>query len=113
MEPLLASAYAKLNRADETAKNLEAEIRAFLAENPEPYRIVGELKNENKEYVFIAFGELVVPSRFAILFGEVMYQLRTALDHLLSALVHANGGAPNDRQQFPICSTPEKFIEAT
>jgi hypothetical protein len=41
----------------------------------------------------------------------VVYHLRTALDHLLSALVLVNGGTPTEAHQFPICSTPEKFIE--
>lgn len=41
-----------------------------------------------------------------------MHQLRTSLDHLLFALVVANGSTPTDRQQFPIASTPQKFTEA-
>ena len=58
-------------------------------------------------------GELVIPIRFSVLLGEVMYQLRTALDHLLSALVAVHGETPTDKHQFPICSTPEKFLEAS
>jgi hypothetical protein len=111
MPHLLDSANAKLDRAEETANELMREIDVFIQQNPSPYRIVGHLRND-REYVFTAFGELVIPLRFAVLFGEVVYQLRTALDHLLSALVIANGGTPSVKHQFPICSRPEIFVEA-
>ena len=107
------STRAKIDRADEVAQNLNAEIDAFLRTNPNPYRIVGQLRNSNREYVFTGFGELVIPIRFSVLVGEVMYQLRTALAHLVSALVTAHGGTPSDKHQFPICSTREKFLEAS
>jgi hypothetical protein len=106
-----SSANAKLQRATETGNILEHEIHAFLEENPNPYQIVGELRNR-REYVFTAFGELQVPLRFSLLFGEVVYQLRTSLDHLLAALVTANASTPTDKHQFPIASTPAKFKEA-
>jgi hypothetical protein len=112
MAGLLESANAKLQRAVETGQVLLAEIEAFLSANPTPYRIVGELRNQNTEYVFTAFGQLPVPIRFSVLLGEILYQLRTALDHLLTALVTANGSTPTDKHQFPICSTPEKLVEA-
>lgn len=108
----LESARAKAQRAEETIQSLNAEIDAFLRANPNPYRIVGQLRNENREYVFAAFGELAIPIRFSVLVGEVMYQLRTSLDHLLSALVVANGGTPTYKHQFPICSTAARFAEA-
>ncbi|HYS55602.1 MAG TPA: hypothetical protein VER58_17725 [Thermoanaerobaculia bacterium] len=109
----LESAKAKLTRAEETAGTLVAEVDAFVRANPNPYRVTGELRNGNREYVFTAFGELDIPIRFSVLVGEVMYQLRTALDHVLAALVVANGNVPSDRHQFPICSAPEKFAEAS
>ena len=56
MPSLRDSARAKIERADETAQNLNAEIDAFLRANPNPYRIVGQLKNENREYVFTCRG---------------------------------------------------------
>jgi hypothetical protein len=111
MTQLLDSANAKVLRAEETAQALLAEIGAFIDANPTPYRIVGELRNGN-EYVFTAFGQLEIPIRFPVLIGEVMYQLRTALDHLLGALVTQNGGTPTDRHQFPIASTSTRFAEA-
>lgn len=35
--------------------------------------------------------------------GEVLYNLRSALDHLVEQLVLANGGKPTPKNQFPIC----------
>jgi len=105
------SANAKIARAEETAVVLLHEIELLLKANPQPFLVTGELR-EGTNYVFTAHGALDVPVRFAVLFGEIMYHLRTALDHLLSALVRANGALPTDNHQFPIASTPEKFVQA-
>ncbi|MGB9381645.1 hypothetical protein [Candidatus Binatus sp.] len=103
---------AKIQRAEESIQNLNREISEFILANPDPYRIVREFQNERRDYVFIAFGELAVPNRFAVLVGEILYQLRSSLDHLISALVKKEGGTPSRRHQFPICTTCEKFKEA-
>ena len=107
----LESTNAKIARAEETADLLLREVAAFLSAHPTPFRVTGELRG-GKNYVFTAYGSLEVPVRFAVLTGEIMYQLRTALDHLLSALVLANATLPTDKHQFPIASTAEKFAAA-
>lgn len=37
--------------------------------------------------------------------GEVLHNLRSALDHLADALVRANGGTPTEYTAFPISTT--------
>lgn len=104
------SAVAKVARAEETARHLLREITTWLQSHPAPFLVTGQLRGT--DYVFRATGTLEVPVGFAILVGEIFYQLRTALDHLLAALIIANGGTPNDKHQFPIASTAERFAEA-
>ena len=50
------------------------------------------------------------PLRLSILVGEVLFNLRSALDQLIWALA-VIGTGPGERNQFPIFDTPEKFKE--
>lgn len=109
---LLAGIGEKIKRAEENIKNLNCEIRSFILANPSPYRIVREFQNDGLDYVFTGYGELEVPPRFAVLTGEVIYLLRSSLDHLVWALVEKQGAAHTTSHQFPVCGTREKFIEA-
>jgi hypothetical protein len=109
---LLASCRAKIERAEESIQNLNREITAFLVANPKPYRMVREFRNDGRQYAFIAFGNPVVPARFAVIAGEIVHHLRSSLDHLLCALVVNNGGSPTRQHQFPIYTSPKAFDEA-
>ncbi len=44
--------------------------------------------------------------------GEIVYHLRTTLDHFICHLVSKNGGTPTHRHQFPICDAIEKYKAA-
>ena len=107
----LDSIKAKIERADKTLHDLNGEIVAFIRAHSDPYRIVREFRNQGKDYVFIAFGELAVPLRFSVLAGEILYHLRSSLDHLVWKLVEEEGGTPTRANQFPICATAEKFAK--
>ena len=102
----------KIQRADENVRNLDTEISVFLLANPHPYRVVKEFQNNGRDYVFKLYGELKVPLRFAVLAGEIIYQLRSSLDHLLWALVEKQGATHKSSHQFPIAATAEEFVEA-
>lgn len=103
---------AKIQRAEESIRNLDGEITAFLHREPPPYKIVGQHQKEGLEYAFVAFGDPEVPLRFAVLAGEIIHHLRSSLDHLVYALIIQNGGTPTKNNQFPICATTEKFDQA-
>ncbi len=51
-----------------------------------------------------------VPSRYSILVGETFYNLRAALDYLVYELARRDTGIPQERTQFPITDTPERFF---
>jgi hypothetical protein len=48
----------------------------------------------------------VLNPAWTILVGEVVFQLRSALDHLAWQLVELDGGTPGEQTQFPIRDTP-------
>ena len=104
---------SKVKMAEENIKNLNAEIEAFVSAHPNPYRIVKELQNEGRDYVFKGFGQLDVPLRFAAICGEIIYLLRSSLDHLVWALVEKQGGTHISSHQFPICATREEYLTAS
>ena len=98
---------AKLDRADESIHNLNLEISSFLRDN---YRIERHFDAQSRKYVFSAFGESEVPPRFSVLIGEVLYNLRSALDHLVTQLARIGpGGGKDNVLEFPICRTSESF----
>jgi hypothetical protein len=79
----LESARLKLARALEHLKAIERCIRRYAARNP--YKVITE--SDGKETLHIAEHP---PDTIAILAGEMVYQLRSALDHLAFDLVKAN-----------------------
>jgi hypothetical protein len=47
--------------------------------------------------------------RISVLFGEVCYNLRSALDYLVYQLAELDSGSAQDGTQFPIVDAPEDF----
>jgi hypothetical protein len=54
-------------------------------------------------------GGTLASMRVLILVGEICYNLRGALDYLVFELAKHDSGAPQEKTQFPIVDTPEKF----
>ena len=48
----------------------------------------------------------------ALFIGDIVHNLRTALDHLAWQLVEAGGGMPNKDTFFPICERVEQYASA-
>jgi hypothetical protein len=105
----LDGCWAKIERAKEQISNLDAEITALLASGV--YSIVGENQPERRRYAFKLLGP-PVPLRFAVIAGEIVHHLRSAFDHVVWALAKKNAIPDDERIQFPVCDTPEKFEKA-
>jgi len=110
MNAYLEGIRAKLNRANEQIYSLNLEIASFLSDN---YRIASHCNVESRQYIFTAFGQPEVPPRFSVLIGEIVHNLRSCMDHLVTqlAVLGPGGGNPNVLE-FPICRTPEKFEDS-
>jgi hypothetical protein len=50
-----------------------------------------------------------LPKGLGVIVGDLVHNARSALDHLISALVLANGSKITRDHAFPICESPEKF----
>lgn len=108
----LASCWAKLDRAEETLQSLTAEIEAFNVIAAQQIELKHDLTPDGMEYVISAHGSVAIPARFAVIVGEIVHHMRSALDHLICDLVAANGGQVTNRHQYPVCSTPDLYKEA-
>src|SRR5262245_10856243 len=109
----LDGCWAKIERARENIRNLDGEIARFLHAPQCPYRVVGH-PNREAGYVNIRVYGSQPPLRLSVLAGEIIYQLRSSLDHLVWALARHTGGLTeeDDRLQFPVCSDPEQYEAA-
>jgi Ni,Fe-hydrogenase I large subunit len=76
----LAGVYEKLKRADENIVNLNLEISEFLNEGPD--RRTADDKRKAVEEWLKFHSQRDIPPRFAVLSGEILYHLRSSLDHI-------------------------------
>jgi hypothetical protein len=97
----------KLRRAEDHLNALSAEIR----ENVENHPITIRSQENPIDDSFSAFLENVpeVKREWGVMLGDFLHNTRSALDHLVCALVVVSGGTVRSRHQFPICDTPRDW----
>jgi hypothetical protein len=109
----LSSSLAKLDRAHEHLRVLDAETAAFYdgnADEGQPYKVRSEYRPHSRQYVFIVAVIREPPPLLGLLLGDYAHNLRAALDHLVCQLA-LDAGATCDTTQFPICSTHANFVK--
>jgi hypothetical protein len=105
----LDGCWAKIERAREQIGNLNSEITALL--NSGSYTIVGENQPERRRYAFKLLGP-PAPLRIAVVAGEIVHHLRSAFDHVVWALAKKIAIPDDERIQFPVCDSRERFEKA-
>lgn len=90
----------KVVRAEDHLAYLNRRVRLF--EKRQVHRFETESNIDRTEHVVRYYGRPPVPLEWAVVLGEMMFDLRSALDHLAHALVIAGGGTPTGRTEFPI-----------
>ena len=110
MMPPLEAVDAKIARARSELRLLRAEIAAFCQDRAR--LIVRELVGHGEERWVYRGDVSKAPIEWSIRAGEVAYNLRSALDHLVWQLVKANDKNPCSRNAFPIQGTRNKKIFA-
>ncbi len=103
---------AKLDRAQETANELDQHTRAFFALDPQPFRIEMRKDADGCVFTWRVYETHSPPLKLAVLAGECIHHLRTTLDHIVCALVAARGNSVQSRHKFPMCYDKSKFDEA-
>ena len=92
---------AKIDRASSQIQMLSADIDQFCAEIRGA--IIQEIDSGAGEQKWVFRGATPAPPiEWSIRAGEILYNLRSALDHLVWQLVLANGLVPSRANQFPI-----------
>jgi hypothetical protein len=99
MTRALEPSRARLKRARDNIAVLAQEMTAMAANSHATIDIAAQLRNP----------ELRRPRQICILVGEIIYNLRAALDHLIWALAVRNGQNVTSRLAFPICESIEHF----
>lgn len=90
----------KAKWADDHIGHLNREIRNFL--NTGPYIINSKKDPQTREYIFTFMGAEPFPRCVPGLVGDILFNLRSALDHLAWQLVRANRERPGIGTYFPI-----------
>lgn len=103
----LSSSHAKVKRAADHLETLNRELRANIHES-HPYSIVPDFNKENG-WLSLKFKPEPADLGFSVVLGELIHDLRSALDHIVSALVAANGATLTIRHQFPIYTDETTF----
>lgn len=101
----------KIARAHAHGQELDGRIRSFI--NSHPARISYLQRPNLHEHGWILKSEPpVVPSDLSALIGDMLYNFRSALDHMIWQLVLANGEKPSIQNQFPIFDSPSEYKRA-
>jgi hypothetical protein len=112
----LRGVWAKYNRAVEQLTTLNEEVLA-LGEEPHAWTIRSYTDHERGHYVFRLdpAWEASTAYRWGAIIGEIVHDLRSALDQLVWQLVLLNGGTPDITHSFPIHRGEPKggFAKAT
>ena len=102
----------KIKRAEKHIDDLEIAIQRFIDSKPykigaKPHPVVAI------EHTTLFIEEVKpVPNDIALILGDAIHNLRSALDHLAWQLVEAGGGTPSKETYFPICETPQQYASA-
>lgn len=110
--PQLEGVHLKLYRAVDHFRDLDVAIGATYAEQS---KAAGH-KVENQAELIVTWPEEPPPDpRFALILGDCIHNIRSALDHLVVqlALLHMASSVAIDKTAFPICLSPADFKKAT
>lgn len=98
----------KIERAKKHLGDLESAIERFFKTNPYKVLIKDNSESGYREHKVVRADDL--PTELAIISGDCIHNLRSALDHLIWQLVLANGGKPEDlRTAFPVWRSQADF----
>jgi hypothetical protein len=106
----LEGCQAKVDQARKHKEALQAEWERFVDED-KPYSSVGEFDAKSgwhTEYLKITKEP---PLTLSVIVGDLVHNLRSALDHLVWQFVIANGETPGKWNHFPACTDWNQWVE--
>src|SRR5215217_1723251 len=97
----------KIERAKKHFRDLEAARNRFI--NPYPDVITSDPDPDTGDSVFKVVNIRTPPDKLGLIAGDVIHNLRSALDHLAYQLVLVNGREPTIRTGYPIFKTAKSY----
>ncbi len=97
----------KVGRAERHLDELHQALRAFREKQPYEIRIDDQTSPTQRLYRLHIREE--VPIGLSLIVGDVIHNLRSALDHLVYQMVLSNHHGPRRSNAFPICDTRDEF----
>ena len=107
----IATIRRKTERAKEHLRNLQGEVSAFLA--TKPYKVGFKRDPDTRKTVYFVAGVAATPVTLPLIAGDVLQNLRSALDHLAYRLeVVGLGSDPPDPRYiaYPICDVEAEYL---
>jgi hypothetical protein len=103
----LSGSRQKLARAVKHTETLNREIPASI-EQRDPYSIHCDF-DEQTGVLRVLLRPQAADLRFSVILGELVHDLRSALDHIVATLVLASNATLTKKHQFPIESDETRF----
>src|SRR4051794_7588458 len=100
---------ARIERAKGHVVELNAAVAAFL--HSQPYEIGTKHNPITRQLIYYLTKVEATPASFSVILGDVLQNLRSALDHLFWLLTVANGKTPGRDTYFPISDTSAKHVD--
>ncbi|HEY6731546.1 MAG TPA: hypothetical protein VI039_11025 [Solirubrobacterales bacterium] len=107
----LGGVYAKINRAEAHLNALDQKWREYLRAKPRPYEFPIHVDPHSGDHTIYAEIVKPPPDTLSIIVGDVLHNLRSALDHMAWAFVERAGGKPGNHTAFPICDTEKQWLD--
>ncbi len=108
-EPLLKSAYLKVERAKQQVTELESKISLFFEKRP--YTIYRECDSKNGDELIVYYPTEAIPLEWSVLIGEILFNLRSSLDLAVYELTIKEIGNPLPKTEFPIFNDRASFFQ--
>jgi len=115
LSPEFASCWLKLGRAEEHADTIKSELLAWAHSKPYVIRRKASPDGSRHSLVLDDIKSTVPLDHWAVIFGDFVHNLRSALDHFIygcAVYETSINPPPGDRQlQFPIYDTAASFAK--
>ncbi len=104
MQERLLGVRQKVKRAGMHLDELKLGLKAFM--DSDPFSISLDFETEPEKVTVQILKANAVPAELLPVIGDVIHNLRSALDHLSYALVKVTGKEPSTKNEFPILDGP-------
>ena len=108
----LQGAFDRIDRAEERMTDLKLEIHAYGERYANAVTVWPDAQQAaGFRAIHPSAADTIIPTTISILVGEIIYNLRAALDYLVFELALLDSGREQKKTQFLICNRKDDFTE--